>query len=342
MADSLSLSQISQAFRSAVDEARRFVGATAPNPPVGCTLLDEHGIVLATAAHHRAGDLHAEARALRLCAERGLTARIHTAVVTLEPCNHTGRTPPCAAALLETPVRTVWIGCPDPNPQVAGGGADRLTEEGVDVRFLADAIGQLPDGAILLRECRALTAPFIKRSQTGESWLTVKQALTADGSMIPPAGQTTFTSPASLKLAHQLRRCTDAILTGTGTIRADLPGFTVRHVPDHEERQRRLLVICGHSRDLPASWLHTAEKTFDLLWCRDVSEAPRLLGQHGALWTLLEAGPSLLEAIRNHNLWDDWLQIQQTVTGSPDQIRVMRQHDDTPLDLFPDCAEDRS
>lgn len=109
---------VGAAFDMAVSEAWRFAGQTAPNPAVGCVLLDARGEVLVIAAHHKAGALHAERLAVEQAHALGVVERIHTAVVTLEPCNHTGRTPPCTEALLSTPVQTVWIGCADPNPHV--------------------------------------------------------------------------------------------------------------------------------------------------------------------------------------------------------------------------------
>lgn len=329
-------SLVGRAFRAAIAEACCFVGATAPNPPVGCTLLDEHGQILAVAAHHRAGQHHAEALALRQCAERGWTHRIHTAVVTLEPCNHVGRTPPCTEALLATPVQTVWIGCSDPDPTVAGGGGGRLEVGGRRVVRIDDVVEQVPGGRRIAEDCVALIAPFRKRSVSGEAWLTVKQALDVTGSMIPPAGAKTFTSAGALELAHRLRRGTDAIVTGTGTIRADLPGFDVRHVMDHPAR-RRVLMICGRSRDLPESWLENARRRFDVMWCSDVVDAPRMLAERGVLWALVEAGPSLLQAIAEGDVADDWLRIEQ-LAGGAERVSVSGRHAVSPLSLVPGLA----
>ncbi|MBB3884005.1 diaminohydroxyphosphoribosylaminopyrimidine deaminase/5-amino-6-(5-phosphoribosylamino)uracil reductase [Acetobacter oeni] len=333
MAESSHDSPVGKAFRAAIDEACRFVGATAPNPSVGCALLDESGHILAVAAHHRAGQLHAEALALRQCSGRGLTHRIHSAVVTLEPCNHTGRTPPCTEALLATPVKSVWIGCADPDPNVAGGGAERLKAAGRDVFRISEFADVVPDAQRIAKDCRALIAPFRMRCREGKAWITVKQAVDGRGSMIPPVGQKTFTSVASLELAHRLRRGTDAIITGTGTIRADLPGFDVRHVEDHPAR-RRLLMICGRSGDLPESWLEKAALRFDVMWCASVEEAPRLLAEKGALWALVEAGPSLVRAMDERELWDDWLRIEVLPEGG-ERVSVRERHAVSPLSLIP-------
>ncbi|WP_370684593.1 bifunctional diaminohydroxyphosphoribosylaminopyrimidine deaminase/5-amino-6-(5-phosphoribosylamino)uracil reductase RibD [Acetobacter persici] len=328
---------VARAFEAAIADAWRFVGQTAPNPAVGCTLLDEAGGVLMVAAHHRAGQLHAERLALEQAKQAGVFDRVHTAVVTLEPCNHTGRTRPCTEALLESPVKTVWIGCPDPNPHVAGGGAAALIKAGVTVRWLAES----PNGADLAARCRALLAPFAMRMTQGRPWITVKQALDQQGSMVPPAGQTTFTTPASLRFAHALRRVTDLVITGTGTVVADNPSFTVRHVPDHAER-RRTLVVCGQQAHVPASWLEQARTRFDVLFCPDLQGLPALLAETPALWAMVEAGPTLLAALRAQTMWDDWLTIRQDAQGA-DHFSVSTRRATTPLALFPEwarCAEE--
>ncbi|CUW48678.1 Riboflavin biosynthesis protein RibD [Novacetimonas hansenii] len=326
---------IERAFRAAVADAVRHVGATAPNPPVGCAILDAAGTILCTGAHHRAGTPHAEARAIALCRERGLIERAHTIVVTLEPCNHTGRTGPCSQAIMHTPIRTVWIGATDPNPNVAGGGADFLRDHGCDVRLLSD-MGTY-DAAELARLCRGLITPFAHLARTGRAWVTVKQAVDATGSMRPPAGRTTFTSATALDLAHRLRRATDAVVTATGTIAADRPGLDVRRVPDHPGRASRLLVICTTRGQVDEQYATQARaRGFDVRTCTDIRHLPDLLGRAGAMWALVEAGPGLLSAIREHATWDDWL----TVTVRPDGTEAMevsvRTGGDTPLCLFPE------
>ncbi|KXV79504.1 riboflavin biosynthesis protein RibD, partial [Gluconobacter japonicus] len=204
-------------------------------------LLDSEGRILTVGVHPKAGQPHAEAMALAQARDTGVLEQARTAIVTLEPCNHTGRTPPCSEALRNSPVEHVWIGVADPTPQAAGGAA-RLREMpgGRDVTFLKD----VPELTDLYRDCRALLAPFQSRVTRHRPWISVKQALDRDGSMIPPVGQTTFTSEASLMLAHRLRRATDAIITGVGTVLADKPRFTVRRVQDHAGRAKRLLVVC--------------------------------------------------------------------------------------------------
>ena len=118
------------------------LAATAPNPPVGCLLLDSNGDVIATGVHRKAGTAHAEAMAIAVARAAGRIGDIDTVVVTLEPCNHHGRTPPCVEAILGTPARHIFIGVADPNPAVTGGGAARLKAAGRTVTFLSEIPGR--------------------------------------------------------------------------------------------------------------------------------------------------------------------------------------------------------
>ena len=321
---------VARGFRAATGEALRFMGNTAPNPPVGCAILDAAGAILSVAAHHRAGEPHAEALALRLCREAGLMDRAATAIVTLEPCNHTGRTGPCTEAILASPIRSVWIGSPDPNPRVAGGGEARLCQAGLDVRRVAP---ESPAG----RDCAALIAPFALFSRSLRPWITVKQALDRNGGMIPPAGAKTFTGGEALQLAHRLRRATDAVVTGLGTILADSPHFTVRHVPDHPGR-RRILGIVDRSGGLPDGYRAEAEaRGFVVRTAPDLPTLLPVLAQEGVLWAMVEAGPRLLAAIARDGHWDDWLTIrQEPASREPDrdQARARARTGTTPLRLI--------
>jgi diaminohydroxyphosphoribosylaminopyrimidine deaminase / 5-amino-6-(5-phosphoribosylamino)uracil reductase len=311
--------QIATAFAAALSAAEAFVGATAPNPPVGCALLDGDGQILACAAHQRAGQLHAEALAIAECDRAGTTAQIKTVVVTLEPCNHTGRTPPCTEAILRTPAREIWIAVADPNRLVQGGGAARLASAGLDVRFLADL--DHPEADALCQKAQRLLAPFAKRMQTGLPYVTVKQALTREGSMIPPKGAKTFTSPTSLVLAHQLRKRADAILTGSGTVLADAPEFTIRHIADFAAKSRHLTILDRRNR-VPEPYLDAARaRGFRVSRANDIATALQDLGAAGVQEVLVEAGPALLSAIRETGLWDEWVTISQT--AGQDRITVI-------------------
>lgn len=317
------------AFVQAIEAARAFEGATAPNPPVGCVLLDGEGRTLAVAGHAGAGRPHAEAQAIADCRARGETDRIHTAIVTLEPCNHTGRTPPCVDALLSTPAREVWIGTPDPNP-VASGGAQRLAMAGLDIGYIADLDD--PAARPLADAAARLIAPFAKRVRTGLPWVTVKQALNADGHMRPPAGRTTFTSDAALDYAHRLRRRADAVLTGSGTVLADDPGFDVRRTADIPGKRRHLSILDRRRRVSEGYLAAARDRGFDV--ARDASPVAALerLGALGAMEVLVEAGPELLASLFEAGLWDEHIVIRCLADGSE---RVERRYREPLLSATP-------
>ena len=296
------------AMRQACAVARGFLGATSPNPPVGAAVLDAAGRVLATAAHQRAGEAHAEINLLNECHDLGILHQVHTLCVTLEPCNHHGRTPPCTKAIIAAGIRQVAIGCPDPNPHVAGGGMERLRQAGISVIENVDP-----------NECAWLMHAFLYKAKTGKPWVTVKRALTPDGSMIPQKGQKTFTSPESLRLAHRLRKKADAILTTRATIEADNPLFTVRHVPDHAGKKRWLAIMDRHDTTSP-DYLEAAETHgFTPRLFSDFTSAIKELSNQGAQDILIEAGPELSDKVLQSAEWTMRLDIHQ---GDPDILDV--------------------
>jgi diaminohydroxyphosphoribosylaminopyrimidine deaminase/5-amino-6-(5-phosphoribosylamino)uracil reductase len=307
-----------EALQLAVEEAEFHRGATSPNPPVGAAALDRDGILLAVAAHHRAGEPHAERELLAELERRGLSNRLHTMLVTLEPCSHQGRTPPCTDAIFASGAQRVVFAVRDPNPKAAGGEAV-LREAGIEVICLAD-FAPSPQLDLAQRQL----GPFLKVLQGGMPWITVKRAFDEQGSMIPPAGQKTFTSPSSLKLAHLLRRRSDAILTGSGTILADLPEFTVRHVPDHSGKTR-FLVIADRTgrveRDAP-DYLDAAKgRGFEVILTQDWRAELRKLVARGVLEVLVEAGPYLSDEVLATE-WDEQWLIQST--GSAEDRVIQR------------------
>ncbi len=316
---------VSNAFEKALVLASSFRGATAPNPPVGAAVLDSQGQILSVQAHQKAGTAHAEVLAIEDCRSKGLLAQAHTLVVTLEPCNHTGRTLPCTNLILDTPkIRRVVIGAWDPNSK-ASGGAERLSQAGKEVIWA----GTQPELEGIALRCEDLIAPFSQWIATGIPFVTVKTALDhsrPEAPMIPPPGQKTFTSPESLKLSHQLRKRADAIVTGSGTVLADLPEYTVRHVPDHPGKVRWLVVMDRRGRVALESpgWLQAAQNRgfrLQLEAERDWNQTLRFLGEQGVLEVLVEAGPTLSEAILSSGLWNQHVVIKR---GNPeDSVEVL-------------------
>jgi diaminohydroxyphosphoribosylaminopyrimidine deaminase/5-amino-6-(5-phosphoribosylamino)uracil reductase len=309
------------AFWAALDKAREFVGATAPNPPVGAVAIDSGSHILSLQAHQRAGQGHAEAKVIVDLREQGRLGQVHTLFVTLEPCNHQGRTPPCTEAIVGSGIRRVIYGTRDPNPKVAGQGAERLRQAGIEV---TEAQGKLS------LACQKLIRPFAYWARTGRPWVVLKTAqrmrnLPLQQSMIPPPGHKTFTSASSLKLAHELRRQADAILTGSGTVLADLPEFTVRHVPDHAivasgEKKRRLVVLDRRHR-IPKDWIAKSESRGFEVWVReDLESTLDELGKAGVLEVLVEAGPELSSFILQNSLWNEHVLI---TAGNPDTVEIL-------------------
>jgi diaminohydroxyphosphoribosylaminopyrimidine deaminase/5-amino-6-(5-phosphoribosylamino)uracil reductase len=199
----------------ALQLAARGTYSTAPNPAVGCVLLDAAGALVGEGWHQRAGQPHAEVFALRTAAEG---ARGGTAYVTLEPCSHHGRTPPCADALIEAGVRRVVAAMQDPNPHVAGDGLRKL-----------EAAGMVTTVGMLEREARALNRGFVARMTRGRPWVTVKLGSSADGRTALADGSSRWiTSEAARADVQRLRARASAIVTGIGTALADDPALTVR------------------------------------------------------------------------------------------------------------------
>ncbi len=225
----------------ALREGLQGVGLSSPNPPVGCILVRDNRVI-GQGAHTRAGDPHGEIMALRDAEGRGEDLRGATAYITLEPCCHHGRTPPCTDALLRAGIARVVIGVRDPNPRVDGGGLTILRAHGC----------QVTEG-VLGSACARFHAPFFKLIGTGLPWVTLKLALGSDGSLGEPGHRAQVTPVAVQALAHALRRASEAILVGRGTIEADDPHLTDRlpgPVPAHRHFWR--VVMDGQGR-LPAT-----------------------------------------------------------------------------------------
>ena len=172
-------------------------------------------------------------------------------------------------------------------------------------------VGRQPE---LGQALHRLIAPFRKRVTLGLPWVTVKQALNRMGSMLPPAGQKTFTARSSLVLAHRLRRRADAIITGSGTILADDPHFTIRHVEDIAGKRRKL-VLFDRRRVVSDDYVAGAEQRgFEVIFAGELESTLRALAKSGPLEVLVEAGPQLTAFILNSGFWDEHVLISQAAT----------------------------
>jgi diaminohydroxyphosphoribosylaminopyrimidine deaminase/5-amino-6-(5-phosphoribosylamino)uracil reductase len=203
-------------MKRALNLARKGLGRTSPNPAVGCIIVKD-GVIIGEGWHRKAGTPHAEVHALNMA---GDVARGATVYVTLEPCCHTGTTPPCSTALIKAGVKLVVAGMRDPNPRVSGGGLAALEQAGIET-----VCGVLED------DCRAINRPFIKHITTGLPYVTYKCAMTLDGKIASATGESRWISgEESRKYVHRMRAHSDAVMVGVDTILADNPQLTVRHV----------------------------------------------------------------------------------------------------------------
>ncbi|MBU0481169.1 MAG: bifunctional diaminohydroxyphosphoribosylaminopyrimidine deaminase/5-amino-6-(5-phosphoribosylamino)uracil reductase RibD [Proteobacteria bacterium] len=246
-------------MKLALIEARKGLGRTSPNPVVGAVVVRDDQVV-AKGYHRRAGAPHAEAEAL---SKAGAAARGGTVYVTLEPCNHHGRTPPCTEKIIECGIRRVVVGMRDPNPLVAGGGNDYLAGRGIEVV-----------SGVLEEDCLALNKPFLKHVQTGLPWVTMKAGVSIDGRIAARTGHSQWISGESARRrVHRLRDMYDAILVGSGTVLADNPSLTTR-LPFGKGRDPLRVVLDSNLRTPPDAVLLT-QKSDARTWifCRDGADA---------------------------------------------------------------------
>jgi len=315
-------------MRAALSLARRGLGRVWPNPAVGCVILDRSGIVVGRGVTQPGGRPHAEAEALR---QAGAAARGGTAYVTLEPCAHHGKTPPCAEALIAAGIARCVVALQDPDPRVAGGGIEKLKQAGCTV-----------EQGLLRDEAHEVTAGFLSRVEQGRPLVTLKLATTLDGRIATRSGQSQWiTGSEARQYGHLLRATHDAILVGSGTALADNPSLTCR-LPGLADRSpvrvvldRRLRLpldsdLAQTARDVPV-WLVTGDQHTDarLGAYRDLgvevlalaNPEPReilaALGQRGLTRLLVEGGSQVAAAFLRAKLVDRlaWLRAAGILGG---------------------------
>ncbi len=280
-----------RAMRRALELARTPGVPLGPNPRVGCVLLDADGAEIAEGYHRGAGSPHAEAAAL---AEAGADARGATAVVTLEPCNHTGRTGPCAEALAEAGVARVVFAQPDPNP-VAAGGEVTLRGAGVEVAW-----------GLMEREARAVNRAWTFAMEHHRPFVTWKFAATLDGRSAAADGTSRWvTSNAARVDSHRLRAQCDVMLVGSGTVEADDPELTVRDEYDEPLAHQPLRAVMG-LRDLaPDRRVFNDRAETIRLETHDPREGLDRLHALDRMHVFLEGGPELAAAFVRDGLVDE-------------------------------------
>ncbi len=285
----------------AVELGQEVRATTSPNPWVGAVIVPAGDEPAAEGATQPPGGPHAEAVALELAGE---TARGGTLYVTLEPCAHQGRTPPCADAVIAAGVRRVVVGVLDPDPNVSGKGVERLREAGVQV-----------DVGVLAGEVEESLAPYLAHRRTGRPWVVLKLAATLDGRIAAPDGSSRWiTGPEARADVHQLRAESDAVLVGAGTVRADDPALTVRDAAGTDPLRVVLGEIPPGSRVEPAL-IHTGEPE-DLLYD---------LGKRGVVQLLVEGGARVAWLFHQRRLVDQYvIYYAPALLGGDDGVPLFR------------------
>jgi diaminohydroxyphosphoribosylaminopyrimidine deaminase/5-amino-6-(5-phosphoribosylamino)uracil reductase len=320
------------AMQQALDSARRGAGRVEPNPMVGAVVATPDGTIVGTGCHERFGGPHAEVNAL---AAAGPAARGGTLFVTLEPCCHHGKTPPCTEAIQAAGIARVVVATADPYLEVAGRGIALLRSVGIGV-----------DTGLLEAAAARLIAPFTKLMTTGQPWVIAKWAMSLDGHVSAPAsaGDRWISSEESRRLVHDLRGRCDAILIGIGTALADDPLLTARpagprtplrivldaaaRLPPESQlvgsaREAPLLVAVGPAA--PADRLRTLEAAGAEIWRPDLADRDaRLrallqeLGRRRLTNLLVEGGPDVLASFATLDAIDEvWAFVAPKLLGGP-------------------------
>ncbi|MBC8421677.1 bifunctional diaminohydroxyphosphoribosylaminopyrimidine deaminase/5-amino-6-(5-phosphoribosylamino)uracil reductase RibD, partial [bacterium] len=309
-------------------------GRVEPNPLVGCIITNQDDVIVGKGFHEKFGEAHAEINALNMAREN---AKNGTAYITLEPCNHHGKTPPCSHALIDSGVSRVVIGARDPHQQ-ASGGASYLQEHGVEVDIVADEI------------CKELIAPFTHRLNTDLPWITCKWAQTIDGCTETPLGESPWIScEESQQCVHTERGSVDAIIVGVGTVLSDNPSLTVRGATEHRTPIRVVidpnlrtpieanilnqdapsLVVCSESADtalydsINLLTLPTLDGVMNL-----VPLFEYLVSTYDATHVLVEGGSTLIQHLIKQKLVNDlWIftsQHKSTMTPKVNMNEVVQ------------------
>lgn len=298
----------------ALQLAKRGCFTTSPNPNVGCVIVSD-GVIVGEGFHQKAGEPHAEVHALRMAGDK---ARGATAYVTLEPCSHFGRTPPCADALINAGVARVVAAMEDPNPQVSGQGMRRLAGAGIKVQ-----------SGLLLQQAEALNSGFIKRMRDGLPYVRLKLAASLDGRTALANGQSQWiTSPAARADVQRWRAQSSAILTGADTVLADDPSMNVRWAqfpsslqtiyPAENVRQPVRIIIDSQQRIEPSAKLFSipgdiwlARQEAQGQWPKQVQQLIVPLADSGKLDLI-----QLMQVLAQRHINDLWVEAGATLGGA--------------------------
>ncbi|MGA1362653.1 MAG: bifunctional diaminohydroxyphosphoribosylaminopyrimidine deaminase/5-amino-6-(5-phosphoribosylamino)uracil reductase RibD [Ilumatobacteraceae bacterium] len=280
----------------AVDVAWSARTRARPNPWVGAVLVCTDGRMF-DGATSQPGGPHAEVAAIAAARAAGAPTAGATLVCTLEPCDHTGRTGPCTGAIIEAGISRVVHAIDDPDSRVAGSGRARLTAAGIAV-----------ESGVMADEVSEQLAPYLHHRRTGRPFVVLKMALTLDSRTVAPAGVRWITGDDARTRVHALRAESDAIVVGIGTVLADDPELTVRHVEGPSPRR----IVMSRNRPVPTDALVNPCD----VWTRGIDELLDGLGREGALQVLVEGGATVATAFHTAGLVDRYvLHVAPTVSG---------------------------
>ena len=288
----------------AIAEAKKGIYTTRPNPAVGCVLVKDD-LVIGQGYHPKAGQPHAEIFVFFFAKAQGFDTKGATAYVTLEPCSHTGRTPPCADALIAAGLKRVVVASLDPNPKVAGNGVKKLQNAGIEVLV-----------GVCDQQAAALNLGFLKAMRTGLPYVRLKTASSLDGRTAMTSGESKWiTGTEAREDVQRLRAQSAAIITGSGTVIADNPALTVRSkqlgVDLHMIPKPKVVIVDRRNRlsDLDNYQVLNYDDT--LIWCNDLmSLLKTLVSQYACYDVLIEAGSELSGAFITEGLVDELIVYQ--------------------------------
>jgi diaminohydroxyphosphoribosylaminopyrimidine deaminase/5-amino-6-(5-phosphoribosylamino)uracil reductase len=289
-------------MRRALDVAATARVVSPPNPWVGCVIECADGRVF-VGATEAPGNRHAERVALDAARTAGADLRGATLVVTLEPCSHHGRTPPCTDALIDAGISRVVCAITDPDPRVAGGGVDALRTAGIDVH-----VGTCTDAAT------EQLLPYLHHRRTGRPYVVLKVAATLDGRTAAPDGSSQWiTGAEARRRVHRLRAESGAVIVGSGTVRADDPALTVRDAEGPNPRR----VVLGTAP--PTARIHPC-----LEWSGSIADVLDHLGAEGVLQVLVEGGAKVAASFHRERLVDRYvIHLAPALMGGDDGMSML-------------------
>ena len=272
-------------MRRALDLARNGELDASPNPMVGAVIVSSEGIIIGEGWHRRCGEGHAEVNAIASVKNKDML-RDSAMYVTLEPCSHYGKTPPCAELIVNSGIPRVVIGCLDPFAKVAGRGVARLVESGVEVST-----------GVLEKECRELNRKFITACECQRPYITLKWAQSADGFI-----DGDISTPLTLTSVHKLRATHDAILVGSGTVLADNPSLTTRF---YAGRSPLKVVLDRRNRVSSDAIIFNGDKPLVLRKTSTIREVVDELYRRGVTSVLVEGGAEIHKSFIKTGFWDE-------------------------------------